>query len=136
MKKIILLLFSVLLLNSCSLDGETFAYEVLPVDSFEVPDSFVLGETYEIKVFYKRPTTCYEFNGFYYHKDLNIRTIAVQTLVRTSGTCNEITDNMPPEEVSFNFHVTSNGSYIFKFYKGKDAEGIDIFEEVEIPVED
>jgi hypothetical protein len=39
-----------------------------------------------------------------------------------------------PSEVSFNFYVTNTGSYIFKFYKGEDANGQNIFEEVEIPV--
>jgi hypothetical protein len=40
----------------------------------------------------------------------------------------------PISEVSFNFMVSNTGSYIFKFYKGKDSAGKDIFEEVEIPV--
>jgi hypothetical protein len=55
----------------------------------------------------------------------------VQTLVSENTTC--IADTTS-EEVSFNFYVTSNGSYIFKFFKGVDEAGNDLFHEVEIPV--
>ncbi len=134
MKKIIAILIIVFTLNSCNVndDQTNYRYEVLPVESFTVPTSFTLGETYEIKVKYKRPTDCYFFEGFYYEKDLNIRTIGVQTSVIEKNDCTVF--NGDPIEVSFNFYVTSNGSYIFKFYKGEDANGANIFEEVEIPV--
>lgn len=136
MKKIFLLLFSLFLLGSCTPEGEKYHFEIIPVDSFEVPTSFVTGQTYTIKIFYRRPTICYEFNGFYYHKNENIRTIGVQTLVRDEGTCTPLDLNTMPSEATLNFYVTkTEGSYIFKFYKGEDAEGNNIFEEVEIPVE-
>jgi hypothetical protein len=134
MKKIVLFLVVITSFLSCSLDNDspTYTYQVLPVDSYVVPASFNLGKTYEIKLKYQKPTSCHIYQGIYYEKNLNIRTIAVQTAVQNNQVC---TLEIPPlSEVSFNFFVTNTGSYIFKFYKGEDAAGKDIFEEVEIPV--
>jgi hypothetical protein len=134
MKKIVLFLVAITSLLSCSLedDSPTYSYQVLPIDSFVVPASFTLGQTYEIKLKYQKPTVCHFYQGLYYDKSLNTRTIAIQAAAQDNQIC---TMQVPPlSEVSFNFIVTSNGSYIFKFYKGKDAAGKDIFEEVEIPV--
>ncbi len=134
MKKIALFLILITSVLSCSVDNDniSYTYEVLPVDSYTMPDSFTLGETYEIKLKYQKPTSCHIYQGIYYDKNLNTRTIAVQTAVQNNQTC---TTEVPPlSEVSFNFIPTNTGSYIFKFYKGKDTNGENIFEEVEIPV--
>lgn len=134
MKKIVLFLIVITSFLSCSLDddGPTYTYSVLPVDSYVVPASFTLGQTYAIKLKYQKPSACHIYQGIYYEKNLNTRTIAIQTAVQNDQAC---TTEIPPiSEVSFNFTVTNTGSYIFKFYKGKDTAGEDIFEDVEIPV--
>ena len=135
MKKIVLLLLFIAALTGCSLDNEnqnTYDYHVLPVDSYTLPESFTLGNTYEIKLKYQKPTACHIYQGIYYDKNLNVRTIAIQTAVKTNEICQE---SLPPlSEVSFKFYVTNTGSYIFKFYKGVDDSGKDVFEEVEVPV--
>jgi hypothetical protein len=134
MKKIVLFVVLITSILSCSIDNDniSYTYSVLPVDSYVVPTSFTLGQTYEIKLKYQKPTACHIYQGIYYDKSLNTRTIAVQTAVQNDQVC---TTEIPPiSEVSFNFIVSNTGSYIFKFYKGEDASGKDIFEEVEIPV--
>jgi hypothetical protein len=134
MKKIVLLIVLITSFIGCSInnDNTSYTYDVLPIDSYVVPTSFTLGETYVIRLKYQRPSSCHIFQGIYYDKNLNTRTIAIQTAIKNNQIC---TQEIPPlSEVSFNFEVTSNGSYIFKFYKGKDANGEDIFEDVEIPV--
>lgn len=134
MKKIVLFIVLITSVLSCSVDNDntTYTYSVLPVESYVVPTSFTLGETYEIKLKYQKPSSCHIYQGIYYDKDLNTRTIAIQTAVQNNQVC---TADVPPiSEVSFNFIVNNTGSYIFKFYKGKDANGENIFEEVEIPV--
>jgi hypothetical protein len=134
MKKTVLFLILITSFLGCSLDDDntSYTYDVLPVDSYVVPASFTLGETYEIKLKYQKPTSCHIYQGIYYDKNLNTRTIAIQTAVQNNQVC---TQQIPPlSEVSFNFMVNNTGSYIFKFYKGEDAGGKDIFEEVEIPV--
>jgi hypothetical protein len=134
MKKIALFIVLITSFIGCSInnDNTSYTYDVLPIDSYVVPTSFTLGQTYEIKLKYQNPSSCHIFQGIYYDKNLNTRTIAIQTAVKNNQTCS--TEIPPLSEVSFNFEVTSNGSYIFKFYKGKDANGEDIFEDVEIPV--
>lgn len=136
MKKIILLIAFLMALTSCSVDNDVrnYSYEINPIDSYTIPATFKLGETYEIKLKFTRPTECYLYQGIYYSKDLNVRTIAIQTAVDKDQAC---VQSVPAQsEVAFNFFVTNNGSYIFKLYKGKDANGVNIFEEVEVPVTD
>lgn len=135
MKKIALILVLMTTLVGCSLDNgnnDTYTYSVLPVESYTLPETFKLGETYTIKLKYQKPTACHIFQGIYYAKDLNTRTIGIQAAVQQNQTCS--TEVPPISEASFNFVVSATGSYIFKFYKGKDAGGKDLFEAVEIQV--
>jgi hypothetical protein len=133
MKKILSLLALFFLFNSCSTDyGNDYLFELLPVQSVEIPSEFTLGETYPIKVYYIKPTTCHSFSSLYYVKDLNIRTIAIENAVLQGGNCEDTPNDLV--EYTFDFLVTSNGSYIFKFWQGKDANGENIFLEYEVPV--
>ena len=138
MKRILFLVSLVFLFNSCGIDDDTinYHYEILPVDSFELPESFVYGHNYPIKIYYKRPTTCHAFDGFYYESHLNTRTIAVQSIVVNQNNCEDINFNDPAMEATLNFSVVYHDTYLFKFYKGKDENGENIFEEVEVPVTD
>lgn len=135
MKKFVLFILFITTLTGCSIDNDnqdSYSFEVLPVDSYTLPEKFILGNTYEIKLKYRRPSECHLFQGIYYDKNLNVRTIGIQTAVNTNQVC---TQQIPAlSEISFNFYVTHNGSYIFKFYKGKDASGKNLFEEVEVLV--
>lgn len=137
MKRIILLLVTVTLFLSCSVNDDNqdnYQYEVLPIESYTLPENFKLGATYTIKLKYQKPTECHIYRGIYYKKELNTRTIAIQAAVKNNQACTTV---FPPEsEVSFDFYVTNTGSYIFKFYKGKDIDGKDLFENVEIQVVD
>ena len=135
MKKIALFLVLITSIMSCSLDNgprETYSYNVLPIESHTLPETFKMGETYEIKLKYQKPTACHIFQGIYYAKDGNTRTIGIQVAVKNNQTC---TNEVPEvSETSFKFTVTSAGPYIFKFYKGTDIEGKDLFDEVEVEV--
>jgi hypothetical protein len=135
MKNLILLFALITTIVGCSIDNNTsdsITYEVLAIQSYELPDTLTLGETYEIKLNYQKPTACHLFQGIYYDKKLNTRTIAIQTTVNDNQLC---TAEVPPlSQVSFNFYVTNTGSYIFKFYKGKDIDNNNLFEDVEIQV--
>jgi hypothetical protein len=135
MRNIILALIVFFTLSSCSLNDDviTAHYENLPVEQVEIPIEFRLGETYPITIWYKRPTTCHSFNGFYYEKDLNVRTIAVNSLVYDNTSCEDISPDQL-YEATLDFYVTSNGSYVFKFWQGKNDQGEDVFLEYEIPV--
>lgn len=134
--KLISSLFFIMLLMSCNPESDEIKYnlEFLAIESVDLPDTLVLGQTHEIKVTYKKPTSCHVFNAFYYEKNLNIRTIAVNSIVTQRDDC--VTLDNEIEEASINFYVTNNGSYIFKFWQGKDENGEDLFLEIEVPVED
>ncbi len=136
MKKIVLLLLAVFAVSSCSLDdggANDYYLEVLPVDSFEIPESFVQGRIHPMKIFYKLPTNCHQVTGFYYAKEGNTRIVGVQSRVLYADYCLPL-ETQVLDSLTFNFEVGTEDSYIFKFYKGTDEQGIDTFEEVEIPV--
>lgn len=133
MKKILSLIALFFLFNSCTLDNDNkYLFQLMPIQSVEIPTEFTLGETYKIKMFYIRPTTCHGFSSLYYDRNLNIRTIAIENAVLQGTTCEDTPTDLV--EHSFDFQVTSNGSYIFKFFQGHDANGSSIFLEYEIPV--
>ncbi len=136
MKRLLFLIPLFFILNSCDLgdDEQKFHLELLKIEEVVIPDTFTIGETYPIIVKYLRPTTCHGSNGIYYQKDLNIRTIAVQNIVVENDNCLPLTNEL--KEETFNFYVTNNGSYIFKFWQGKDNNGVDLYLEYEIPVVD
>lgn len=137
MKRLLVLCFA-LLLASCSLDddGTNFSFEVLPVESVDIPTEFQLGMTYPITVSYFRPSTCHSFKEFYYLRENNVRTVAPINYLfeRETGqnSCTDLQDNLV--EATFNFVVTSNGSYIFKFWQGEDNDGNDKYLTIEVPV--
>lgn len=133
MKKLILLAVLMLALVSCSVDdSDSFYNEILPVESVVIPDEFVLGEVYPITVTYKRPAGCYAFYDFYYTRELNQRTVAVINTVYPNQDCG--LSEEADVEATFNFKVTNNGTYIFKFWQGKDENGTDLYYIVEVPV--
>lgn len=132
--KRMLVLCLILLLASCSVndDGTNYSFEVLPVESVDIPDAFELGETYPITISYLRPSTCHSFKEFYYLKENNERTVAPINYVFENNNCDNLEDVLT--EATFNFNVTSNGSYIFKFWQGEDANGEDQYLTIEVPV--
>lgn len=134
MKKFFVLCIITLLFASCSIDddGPNFSFEILPVESVVIPDTFTLGETYPITVSYFRPSTCHTFKEFYYLKENNERTVAPINYVFERNDCETLQDELVNE--TFNFIVTSNGSYIFKFWQGKDNEGNGQYLTIEVPV--
>jgi hypothetical protein len=135
MKKIISILVLFFLFNSCSVDsGSNYLYEVLPTESVDIPAEFTLGGIYPITIRYNRPTSCHYFNGLYYKKHENKRTIAVESAVEQRDNCQDLNAAAAADEYTFNFEVTSNGTYHFKFWQGKDDQGNDIFLEYEVPV--
>jgi hypothetical protein len=134
-KKIISLLALFFILNSCSPGDDTqYSFKLMPIESVDIPAEFTLGETYPITVHYTVPTSCYYFSSLYYDKDLNIRTIAIENAIAQRNNCQDLIAADGAKTYTFNFYVTSNGSYIFKFYQGKDDQGNNIFLEYEVPV--
>ena len=134
MKNLLVLCLTLLICTSCSIDddGTNYSFEILPVESVDIPDEFMMGEVYPITVSYYKPSTCHAFKEFYYFKENNERTVAPITYVFDQNDCETLEDDLI--EATFNFKVTSNGSYIFKFWQGEDADGETQYLTIEVPV--
>jgi hypothetical protein len=134
MKKLLAFICVILLSVSCSpeTDETKIHYELLPVASFEMPAVFTLNADNNIQISFLRPTSCHGFDGFFYEKNENTRTVAVQSYVLEQNNCVPTTQNVIQ---TLKFHPTTSGVYIFKFWKGKDTNGDDIFEETTIEVQ-
>ena len=134
MKRLLLIGATLVIFFSCSPsdDGPDFNLEILPIESVDIPDEFEIGETYPITVSYLRPSTCHFFRNFYYARENNERTVAVITNVLLDNDCEDLENDLV--ESTFNFIVTSNGSYIFKFWQGEDTNGEDQYLTIEVPV--
>lgn len=131
MRKILTLIGIILLTISCSTDTNepTIHYELVPIQNIVIGDDLYLGEDNIITVQYARPTTCHGFNGFLYEKDEFTRTVAVQNYVVETEGCQTLTNEV--KEETFNFQPTTTGTYTFKFWQGKDANGNNIFLEIQ-----
>jgi hypothetical protein len=135
MKKFVLLLCVTVLFFGCSPgqdDNPKFHLEMLPVESAVFPTEFKKDQSYDILVKFVRPTTCHIFNGFYYNTSSNVRTIAIQSSVIERDNC--IPTSGAPIGQILKFKPTNETSYVFKLWKGKGEAGIDIYEEITIPV--
>ena len=122
------------LCSSCSSDTALDEYflELVPIESMDLPSEFIVNSTHSIPVYYKNPTNCNVFDSFYFEKNENIRTIAIQTLKVVKQNCEA--NNQTPIEVMLRFKPTELGMITFKIWKGKTSSGIDIYDEIEIPV--
>lgn len=130
----LLTIFLLSVLTSCSIeddDSNDFYLEVLPIESVEMPEQFVQGQTYEILVTYNIPSSCYQFNDFIYEIDGHERTIAVVNTVYNDSSCILETESVT---VGFDFMVSGTDTYLFKFFQGEDDAGVDQYYLVEVPV--
>lgn len=135
MRKLVVFLLT-LFVFSCSVDdnNDVTHFELLPVEDALVPNEFERGETYEITVYYIRPSSCHAYNDIYYIRESNERTVAVMTTVyqNTNG-CETISDEL---DATFEFRAGNLDSYIFKFWQGEDDNGEDQYLIIEVPVID
>lgn len=133
MKKTVLLLFGLLVFYSCLDSNDTldFTYEYLPIDEAITPASFTFGQIDTIKVKYSLPNGCYSFDRVFYETNDTIRTVAITALVALDKAC---TEAIIQEEHKFTIRASQKEDYVFKFYKGKNSSGENIFEEVIVPV--
>ena len=122
------------LFTSCSTDGDETRYflVLLPVESVVLPSEVVVNKTHAIPVNYKLPTSCHTFDSFYFDKLEHTRTIAVQSIKVDKQDC--IASDQTEVQAMLNFTPTELGPLIFKIWKGKNAGGIDIYEEFEATV--
>ena len=137
MKRLLFLLvvatFSVL--TSCSVDdGINYHFEALKINSVEMPESFELGEVYNIKVSYFRPDSCTYFEGFDVVKEeLTTRNVvAVGSVIENKDS--QCIEKMDEVTASFKFEVLYDQPYLFKFWTGDNENGESEYLEITVPV--
>lgn len=134
MKKLVLLLSVLFVFNSCTIDDEPNAkLVVLPVKSVEMPDVFNINVANQIKIKYIRPTTCHLFNGFYYRYEGDTRVVAINAAVLNSNNCESAVEE-GTYEVVLEFKPQELKTYLFKFWTGTNADGVDEYLEYEAVV--
>lgn len=133
MKRFFLFAVVALLCISCSLDDDTpnFELKTLPIKEAEVPAEFIFGETYDITVTYDLPNGCHIFQSLFFQQEANERIVAINALVDLQSAC---TEAIIEESYTFELTALQQTDYVFKFWKGVDANGEGIFEEVIVPV--
>lgn len=136
MKKIVALIGIFLLTISCSTETESdpnVHYELLAVDSVIMPTDFYVNVDNEIIIKFLKPSSCHSFDGFYYEKDGFTRTVAIQSFVVELPNCTTLTGEIVGKMLKFK--PTETGTYLFKFWKGKNTSGDDVFEEISVEVQ-
>ena len=84
-----------------------------------------------IKVTYELPSSCYEFHSLYYQYKETTRIVAIRSLEILGENCPQV---VIEKELEIPITVSQKEDYLFKFWKGKDNNGEDIFEEKVVPV--
>ena len=132
MKKLIPLFLLTILLYGCLNDNdENLTYEITAIDSFTVPLSFTYMQKDTVKIKYSIDENCKYFNNIYYEYQDSTRIVAVNTVRDLDVECSDSSN-----QYEYNIIVTAaqEEDYVFKFYKGKDEDGNNIFEEAIVPV--
>ena len=132
LKKLTVLCLGIVLFNSCLGDNEpNFTFEILPIDEAIVPASFTFGEQDTIAIKYSLKSSCYSFDNLYYEYRDTTRIVAVRAYVSLDEACAEV---LTQKEYKFAVNVSQEEDYVFKFWKGTDDTGENIFEEFIVPV--
>ena len=135
MKKLIGLICIIVLSISCTQepDGPRVHFELLKVESVVLPTTFTANTVNEIEVTYSRPSSCHGFEGFYYTRDGFNRTIAVLNYVIEEQGCLPLLNQLQTKILRFK--PATAGTYLLKFWKGKDANGVNLYEEFSVVVQ-
>jgi nitrate/TMAO reductase-like tetraheme cytochrome c subunit len=132
-KKITVLCLLTVFVSSCLNDNEhNLTHELLPIDEAIVPASFIFGQKDTIAIKYTLKNSCYHFDNLYYEYQDTARVVAVSAFVSLEDACAEI---ISQKEYKFAVNVTQQEDYVFKFWKGTDSNGENIFEEIIVSVD-
>ncbi|TQI69428.1 hypothetical protein JM79_0306 [Gramella sp. Hel_I_59] len=139
MRKLVVIALTLLLI-SCSVDNDSqiTSYELASITSHDLPDEFVMGRTYDVKVDFVLPSDCNNFQALDARRagsasnDRSQIYISVVTAVVENNSC---TRDVVGATSSTMFVVTidEETDYTFRFWKGQEGDEA-IYEVVTIPV--
>jgi hypothetical protein len=128
------LLLPLILLSACDIGEDEMSYHFVSLTTIAVdmPEEFRLNETYEIGVTVLEPNGCTAFAGFdILPEDTTIRRVVAIGTEQDDVPCTEALSEVA---TSFDFICLYSGTYVFRFWTGKNEEGVDQFMEFEVPV--
>ncbi|SMC61173.1 hypothetical protein SAMN06296427_104248 [Moheibacter sediminis] len=99
-------------------------YQYRPIDSIQIDSIYPARQVTEIKTFFTTTNGCQQFFDYDYTILGNERTVSVITSEIQDGGCTEITES---KSFVLKFNPASSGTYTFRFWNGKDADGQDTF---------
>jgi len=132
---LIAIIFLATILSNCGVDDDSPNFQFVPLQiiSAELPESFNLDESYQIKVSFIKPNGCTSYEGFDVTKeDQTIRNVVVVGSERID--IDDCTEQAVEQTAEFNFVVLYNETYTFKFWLGETASGEDEYLEIDVPV--
>lgn len=145
MKRLALVLLSVITLSSCSIDddGYNIVTNYAEVSANDLPGYFEKGKTYEVEVDYLLPNLCHQGVGLQVNREAqagekrrNIYIAGLASFDTEKGECtlepNEDSDLI--ETAKFTITIEEEEPYTFNFWVGVDMDGESIFETVVVPV--
>lgn len=136
MKKILVLtgFLAMLSMSSCGTEDDlALRFEPLRVINVNFPENIQALESYQVGVTYLRPSSCHYFEGFdYEYTGENETTVFLIASVFNDQPCQELSVEL---ETSFEFKPESVGTYVFRFWQGKNADGKDAYYIADVLVE-
>lgn len=129
---LVLLLLPVL--NTCSISGDEVNYHFVTLQTIAVdmPESFMLNETYDIGVTVLEPNGCTQFAGFNVTPEgTTVRNVEAIGTELVDGVCTEVITSV---ETSLEFICLYDETYRFRFWTGENESGEPQYLEFEVPV--
>ncbi|MEZ2413785.1 hypothetical protein ACA086_02400 [Muriicola sp. E247] len=130
----LILFFLALVFQSCKLEDDSVNFNFIPLQivSADLPQSFELNETYEIRVRYLRPSGCVFFEGFDITKEATTtRNVVAIGTEFYEDPCTQAIEEL---EATFNFICLYDDTYLFRFWSGENENGEQQYLEIEVPV--
>lgn len=134
MKKVLILSLSIVFFASCSLQNDDipkFNLKYITIDTAIVPQKFTFNKTDTITIKYKLTNSCFVYHNLYYQVKDTTRVVAVVAKEFLEKPCK---GKAISKELKIPVKARQLKSYVFKFWKGKNKDGKNIFLEKTIPV--
>lgn len=144
MKKTLFLLMSVLVLTGCEIedDGPTTVNVLAEVVDADLPETFEMGETYEIDITYLLPDACHLPMGLQASRGAMNgdarRDIYIAGVASRKADQNECTlEDEDLEEVEeLTIRIDEDEAYTFYLWTGFDEDDESVYTKIVVPVEE
>lgn len=145
MKKLALLLISVLTLVSCDTDddGPNIAYEYALITEYDFPEYFEAGEEYDFEVTFELPSACHTYVGIDWQpgrgddgRDVYVGALTSYdpNLAECDEEAEDLTRVKTVQDIKIPTTADEGDVYTFFILTGEDEDGDAVYTEVEITV--